>query len=277
VPEREVTIEKWKAYMAGKADVEMYRSALTGDGSTATTCDVAGKAGWAWVRYSEKQDRASQVLNLVMPGAPQGVPVMIGKKYPTDKYYQILGVNMELYYEHSSPIEYISYLIAAHGLTHLSSNSDPAWIDAGNFLPGAVSASTPPSMFVVGNSLLYEYGGTARMFGGGVTNLTPTIPGIAGTHLYVLVAIDMETNLLAWTMGVPSPLPVVPSIPAVPLTHLPLAVVMLTNGDTSLPQSDIYQYKYLFDSAGYLYWINKIAGDYSNEQDIELTLHEVGA
>jgi len=276
VPTREETIEKWKGLLASKADVLMYRSALTGDGSTATTCDVTGKDGWAWVRYSEKQDRASQVVNQVMPGAPQGVPVMVGKKYPSDKYYQILGVNMELYYEHTNPTEYVSYLIAAHGPTHLSSGSDPAYIDSGNFLPGAITETSPASMFVQGNALLYEYGGTARTFGGGVTDLTLTIPGIAGTHRYVLITIDPDTNLLNWTMGIPSPLPVVPGIPAIPLAHIPLAVVMVTNGDTSLPQSDIYQYKYLFGSSAYLYWINQVAGAVSDEMDIELTLHEVG-
>lgn len=276
MPTREEVIEKWKAYMSGKADVQMYRPAMTGDGSTATTCDVAGKPGWAWVRYNEKQDRASQVANMVMPGAPQGLPVMIGKKYPTDNYYQILGVNQELYYEHASPTSYLYYLLPKHGETHQYESSDPAWISLGNLLPGSVAATSPASMFVTGYTLIYEYAGTARTFGGGVINLTSTIPGVAGTHRYVLITIDPDTNLLDWTMGDPSPLPVVPGIPAIPLAHIPLAVVMVTNGDTSLPQSDIYQYKYLFGSSAYLYWINQIAGAVSDEMDIELTLHEVG-
>jgi len=274
---KEQTIEKWRAYMAKKADVQMYRTALTGDGSSAPTCDVEGKPGWAWVRYDEKQDKASQVVNQVMPGAPQGVPVIIGKKYPHDKYYQILGINMELYYEHVSPTEYISYLLPLHGSTHLSSGNDPAWIDAGNFVPGAISATFPPSLFVRANSLLYEWGGNAQTLASSTLDLTACVPSSSGTHRYVLITIDPATNSLCSIAGSPTSLPVTPPIPTLPTIHLPLAIVMLEYGDTAITQSDIYQYKYLFGSAGYLYWLNKIAGDYSNELDIELTRHEVGA
>lgn len=276
MPTREEVIEKWKAYMAGKADVQMYRPAMTGDGSTAATCDVVGKSGWAWVRYNEKQDRASQVANMVMPGAPQGLPVMIGKKYPTDNYYQILGVNQELYYEHSSPTSYLYYLLPKHGETHQYESSDPAWITLGNLLPGSVSATSPVTMSVLGNALYYEYAGTARYYAGGTLDLTGTLPLGASTHRFVLITLNPNTNALAYTLGDPTPLPVTPGIPAIPLAQIPLAVVMVTNGDTSLSQSDIFQYKYLFGSSAYLYWINQIAGAVSDEMDIELTLHEVG-
>lgn len=273
MPTREQVIEKWRALLADKQDVLTYRTAITGDGSTATTCDVTNKPGWAWVRYSEKQDRVSQVVNQVMPGAPQGVPVVIGKKYPSDKYYQILGVNMELYYEHTTPTQYVSYLLAKHGDTHLSSASDPAWIDIGNLLPGAVSAMNPESMQVTANPLLYEYGDVAQTFGGGVTDLTASVPGVAGTHLYVLISVDPDTNALEQTVGIAAPLPVIPGIPAVPLAHVPLAIVMVANGDTAIHQSDIYQYKFLFGSSGWLKWVNQIVGVTEAEWDYDMTMH----
>ena len=273
---KEEAIQKLKAWWATKADVQMYRTALTGDGSTASTLDVAGKEGWAWVRYDEKQDKASQVVNQVMPGAPQGVPVIIGKKYPHDKFYQILGINEQLYYEHTSPAEYVSYLLPKHGETHQYESSDPAWITLGNLLPGSVTATTPNTMFVTGNALTYEYGGDAVAFAGGSIDLTASIPPLTGTHRYVLITIDPTTNLLARTEGDPTPLPVTPGIPGVPLAHVPLAVVMVADTATSIAQASIFQYKYLFGSSAYLYWINQIAGAVSDEMDIELSLHEVG-
>lgn len=277
MPTREQVIQKWQGLLDTKEDKQLQIPALTGDGSDATTCDVAGKPGWAWVRYNEKQDRASQVVNQVMPGAPQGVPVMIGKKYVNDRYFQILGLNMELYYEHTSPTEYVSYILAKHGETHLSSASDPAWIDAGNFLPGAVSATNPTSLFVSAGALTYEWAGEAQTFGGGVTDLTPTVPGVAGMHRYVLVMIDQQTNLLEWEEGVEAPLPVTPSIPAIPAAHIPLAIVMVANGDTEIAQTAITQYKFLFGSSAYLYWINQVAEQIDYEYDEEMTRHYVGA
>jgi hypothetical protein len=275
--DRNEAIRKLKAWWATKSDVPMYRTALTGDGSTASTCDVTGKDGWAWVRYDEKQDKASQVINQVMPGAPQGVPVVIGKKYPHNKYYEILGVNWQLYYEHTNPVEYVSYLLPKHGPTHQYESSDPAWITLGNLLPGGVSATTPNTMFVTGNSLIYEYGGQAQSFTGGNTDLTAAIPPLTGTHRYVLITIDPTTNLLAQTWGDPSPLPVTPAIPAVPLANVPLAVVMVADTATAIEQASIFQYKYLFDSAQWLYWVNKIMENYDTEMDEELTRHVVGA
>ena len=274
---KEEAIQKLKAWWATKADVQMYRTALTGDGSNATTCDVAGHDGWAWVRYDEKQDKASMVVNHVMPGAPQDVPVIIGKKYPNDKYYQILGINMELYYEHTSPIEYISYLLPAHGSTHQASGSDPVWMELGNLLPGYVVATNPNTLFVNAYSLYYEYGGDTMTFAGGSIDLTAAIPPLSGTHRHVLITIDPTTNLLAQVLGDPTSLPVTPGIPAVPLAHVPLAVVMVADTNTAIAQASIFQYKYLFSSAQWLYWVNQIVGQLETELDEELSRHIVGA
>jgi len=270
---KEEAIQKLKKWWATKADVQMYRTALTGDGSNASTCDVTGHDGWAWVRYDEKQDKASMVVNQVMPGAPQGVPVIIGKKYPHDKYYQILGVNMELYYEHTSPTEYISYLLPLHGSTHTWGNSDPAWIDVGNLLPGAVSATSPVSMFVTANSLLYEYRGSGQTLGASTIDLTTHIPGVAGTHWYTLISIDPDLNALEATDGAAVPIPMMPGIPAIPLQHVPLAVIMMVNGMTTIVQTDIFQYKFLFGPSSYIYWINQIVAQADAEWDYDFTRH----
>ena len=70
-------VAAFKNLLGEKQDKDLIRYALTGDGSNAETADVTGKPGWSWVRYDEKQDKASQVLNWQYPGAPQDTPEAI--------------------------------------------------------------------------------------------------------------------------------------------------------------------------------------------------------
>jgi len=247
----------------------MFRYALAGDGSSAANYDVVGRPGWAWVRFDEKQDHASQVRSQ-WPGWPQDLPIVVGKKYPSDKFYQVLSINSELYQEHwPNPV---AFYLPIHGTTHTWGNSDPAPIDIRNLLPGRLSATSPSSMSVRGEALRYEYNGILKDFSGDTIDLTAYVPGVAGQHRGVLVSIDPATNTLVATPGVTTPTPVPVDKPDVPAHYIPLGIVVLANGDTEIDETDIYDYRILLTGMGaYIHTINQIVGALEGEMDLLLT------
>ena len=243
-------IDEWVKLFNSKENKSIIRYALTGDGSSADTADVDGRSGWAWVRYDEKDDRASQVMNYRYPGISQDVPVVIGKQYSTDRFYQILGLNLELYYQSMTPGSYTSYLLPIHGSTHAANGNDPVEISTGNIVHGKVIPTTPVSLNVYSNYLTYEHNGSIVAWPGGTITLSTYVPGTVGTHRYVLVSLNVDTNTLQATAGVLSPSPVAATVPDVPSGAISLAAVHLSYGDTTITVTDIYDYRILFSAVG---------------------------
>jgi hypothetical protein len=248
---KEETVAKWRKMWAGKQDEQKFFFALTGDGSSASTADVTTRPKWAWVRYNEKPDRVSQVLNLRFPGIAQDVPVIVGKQYPHDRYYQILGLNTSLYYMHWSNSNSNPYVVQAHGTTHTwGTGNDPAPIETGNIVNGKVVETSPATMGVHVYSMIYEYEGGLATWSGGDVDLTGFAPGASNHHLYVLISLDVVEQTIRTTSGASVPITVPPTIPTVPDWNIPLAVVKIQEGDTTIAGTEIYDYRMLFAPIG---------------------------
>lgn len=275
--EREQAVNRWAKLLQRKEDRQLFHFAFTGDGSSAATADVSNRPNWAWVRYNEKQDKASQVLNLRFPGIAQGVPIIVGKQYPHDRYFQILGINTELYYHHSSAADWLPYLSPAHGSTHTAvTGSDPAWMNLRNLLPGRLRETIPASLSVFTEYLTYEYNGAIQTWPGGNIDLTDSVPGVAGMHRFVVVSINGATNTLVATDGADAPLPIAPALPSVPVGYVPLAVILTENGMTEIEEADISDYRLIFSSvSGYVQSINRLLSLLEAEFDFRMTRHVV--
>lgn len=260
-----------------KQDTDLFRMALTGDGSDADTADVVGRPGWAWVRYDEKQDKASQVINDWMPGVAQDVPVIVGKKYPSDHYYRIIDLNRELYYQHATDDSWRRYLLPNHGANHTAgSGSDPVPINTGNIVNGMVHETTPETLRVYVESLRYEYNGSLKFWAGSDIDLTSYVPVSSSYHRYVVVCIAIATNTLTAISGAQSVITVFPALPTIPAGNIPLAAVLIRGGATSIDNNDISDYRILFQAVGgmlqaYTNALALIAAEY----DYAMTIHVV--
>lgn len=273
--ERDIAVNRWTTWAQTKEEKQFYRSAITGDGSSATNCDVAGRPGWAWVRYDEKQDKASQVRNRWWAHAPQNVPVLVGKRYPRQRELEIIGINWELYDLNLDDADVYNYGVPQHGPSHNAIfGADPAWMDVNNMLNGRARQTDPASMSVYVESLYYEYGGQIVQWPGGAIDLTASVPGWG--HRYVLVYIDVVTNTLNSFDGLISPLAIAPDIPEMPETGIPICLVDLETGATTVTVSDIYDRRILFGTVG------AIAAEASRQAllvehwlDFEISRHQV--
>jgi hypothetical protein len=270
-------LNRWQSLLKIFQPEQVYRPALTGDGSSAITADVTGRIGWAWVRYDEKQDHASQVLNWRYPGIAQGIPVMVGKQYPTDRYLQILGVNLDLYLENIRQESFVQYVLPRHGDSHHGrSGNDPAPIDVRNLVFGRVSATAPESLFVDVSTFSFDNDGVYQTYPGELVDFTSDLPGTADRHYYALVYIDPDTNAAGYVLGDAVPITISPIPPDAVLGTVPLGLVKLENGVTAIYESDIYDYRIVFQPlGGNLDVINQIVGALEAEHDFLISRHVV--
>ena len=276
MPTMDDVIRKWKEKFGSKQDAEMLRFVLTGDGSSAVTCDVNARVGWAWVRYDEEPNKVSQVRNAIMPGAAQDVPVVIGKKFVTDPMVQILGINQPLYDMYWGPDQYLSYLLPAHGPTHHAiSGSDPAYIDVRNILNGRVRPTNPETLSIHAESFSYHYQDERLLFGGGGMDLEGDVPGTASYQRYVLISLDTIEKRLRKTLGISSPIAVAATPPTVPIWNVALALVLLSNGLSAITDSDIYDYRVIFEPSG-LYNTYRNLVQYMQYNDLLWVRHLMG-
>ena len=276
MPTKDDVISKWKSLFRSKQDRPLMRFALTGDGSSAITCDVTNRVGWAWVRYDDEPDKVSQVRNAIMPGAPQDVPVIIGKRFVTDYGVQILGVNQALYEMFWGYDGFSSYLIPAHGPTHHAvSGSDPAYIDVRNILNGRLRPTNPVSLSVYAESFAYQYRDQRLLFSGEGVDLSGDLPGAANYQRYVLITFDVVEQGLRKILGVASPNTVAATPPSTPIWNVPLGLVLLEQGMTEITEASIFDYRILFDPIG-TYDIQRNLIQYMRDNEIMWNKHLTG-
>jgi hypothetical protein len=176
---------------------------------------------------------------------------VIGKDRPEDTYMQILGINWPIYFDKITTTVLAQYVTPPHGPTHNArTGGDPAYMEIDNLKPGRVRPTDVAGLQVYAEQLWYDYAGVMTRWGGGAIDLSGYVPGVADTHRYVLVALDPSTNSLAATGGtaVPTGDPAEP--PAISLGSIPLAVVLMPNGMTTIEKEDIYDYRLLFSAMG---------------------------
>jgi len=269
-------LRQWKKLLGSKQDAPVIRFALTGDGSDSATAEVANRPGWAWVRYDEEPHKVSQVRNRIFPGIVPEVPVVIGKRYESDRMVQILGINEALYDMAMSEGERISYLVAPHGPTHHALlGTDPAEIDVANILNGKCRATDPESMSVEVEAVAYFHNGKRETFGGGGVDFTGDDPGATNYQRYGLVTFDVREQALRKTLGLSSPNTVPATPPDVPLWNIPIAVVLLYYGMTAVTVDYIYDYRILFPPTG-IYQIYRNFNQFMHYNELMWTRHLTG-
>jgi hypothetical protein len=245
-------VRVWRQLVDGKEDAISLRFGLTGDGSDATTADVDGRQGWAWVRYDEEPNKVSQVRNRIFPGIQPDIPVVIGKKFVTDPYVQILGVNEPLYDMYWNQDQFQSFLVAPHGPTHHSVfGTDPAEIDIRNILNGRVRPTDPNTLGIYVEAFAYMYRDTRAEYGGAGFDLTSEIPGESNYQRYVLIVFDTIEQRIKLIPGLASPNTIPPSPPSVPIWQVPLGGAILYNGMTVLAETDIAEFRVPFEATGH--------------------------
>jgi len=242
-------LSAWAMLLRSFQTYSPLRHGLLGDG--AGNVEVAGKYGWSWIRYNEEQSKLSQVRNLALWWLEDGTPVLVGKRYPSDEFEQVLGVDISMYTQELVESGWLPYVLPHHGSTHQgSTGTDPAPIDLDNMVPGFVAATDPESMSVYVHGFYYPHGTVLEEFSGLAIDLTGYVPGVAGQHCYVVVyvlLIDGSLNAIAGA-SVPEAAPA--DIPDAPELSTPLGLVDLRNGMTTIAHTDIWQYKSLWGTLG---------------------------
>jgi hypothetical protein len=208
---------------------QQVRRGLLGDSNGVVM--VANRNGWAYIRYHENLNELAIVRYLIEDQLPDGTPVVVGKKHPDDPFEQVLGVDWALYAWSPSASNVNQHTTPAIDLSHLS--------------PGKVVPTDPASLLVSVRAFLYVNGDSAVEFGGGTIDLTGNVPGVAG-HRLVLVYVDLDVDSLAAEDGDIVAVGTDADAPAVPENGLPLGVVDLANGETTIEAGDISQYKALY-------------------------------
>lgn len=272
----EEAFRAWKKFAQTKEAAQVIRFALTGDGSSAATADVSSRPGFAWVRYDEEPNKVARVRNRWIPGVAQDVAVIIGKRYPTNKEVEILGINAELYDGAWNTDQFISYLLPAHGPTHHAVYGiDPAELDIRNILNGKVIPTDPASLGVTVEPLAYMAYGERRFYGGGGVAFTGDVPGTTGYQRYALVTLNTVEGRLRKILGVSNPVAMAPTPPDTPIWNIPLGLVLLYNGQTEVVETNIYEYRVAFQPVG-LHQIERDLMRYMEHQEMLWALHLSG-
>lgn len=272
----ERAIRAWKKVLGGKENAQIIRFALTGDGSSAATADVESRLGYAWVRYDDEPHKVAMVRNRWIPGVVQNVAVIIGKRYPTDKEVQILGINTELYDQAWNNDQFLGYLLPRHGPTHHAVyGSDPAELDIRNILNGKVIPTSPASLGVTVEPLAYMAYGQRLLFGGDGISFIGDVPGITSYQRYALITLDIVEGRLRKILGVSNPLSASPTPPDCPIWNIPLGLVLLYNGQTEVEEANIYEYRVAFQPAG-THNIERNFAQYVHYMEMLWTKHLIG-
>jgi hypothetical protein len=225
-----------------------WKKGLLGNGNGESM--VADRPGWSWFRLDGEQSKLTQVRNLMFAYFADGTPVWVGKWHYTDKYEQVLGVYWGPYADNPTQAIIDQYRVAPHGATHHAiTGSDPAPIDMSNLVNGKVVATSPETLSVAAEFMIYAYGLELRKFPGSTIDLSTHVPAIAG-HRYTLVYLNTSTGFLGAIAGTIVPDPAPPDVPLAISGTIPLAIVDQYFGQTTIIDSRIYQWKLLWGAIG---------------------------
>lgn len=237
---------EWQKLFDSKQTVMKYRNALAGDGGG--TVNVAGEPGYIWCRYSADQSKVSKVFNIIAPGLPEDFPIVVGRRFPTDEFEQVLAVNWTLYQDILTQDTVDNFTTGHHGESHnAAGGSDPAPVDLRNIVEMRGRAQTVADLTIHVERGQYIFGyGNVKRFPGGNIDLTASVPGVAG-HRYVLVYVDGVTNALDSDDGLIVPLAAAAPIPDLTANTVPICLVELANGQTTITEDDIFDWRFLWD------------------------------
>jgi hypothetical protein len=243
---KEHAILEWQKLLDAKQTVRRFRNALAGDGGG--TVDVTGEPGYIWCRYSADQSKVSKVFNIIAPGLPEDFPIVVGRRFPTDEFEQVLAVNWTLYQDIISQDTVDNFTTGNHGESHnAASGADPAPIDLRNIVEMRGRAQAVANLTVDVERGQYVFGyDDVRRFPGEMIDLTASVPGVAG-HRFVLVYVDGVTNALGSEDGAIVPLAAAAPIPDITANTIPVCLVDLENGQTTIVEDDIYDWRFLWD------------------------------
>lgn len=242
----EEVIREWQELFDAKQTVRKFRNALAGNGGG--TVDVTGEPGYIWCRYSADQSKVSKVFNIIAPGLPEDFPIVVGRRFPTDEFEQVLAVNWTLYQDIISQDTVDNFTTGNHGESHnAASGADPAPIDLRNIVEmrGRAQATANLTINVERGQYVFGYD-DVRRFPGEMIDLTAAVPGVAG-HRLVLVYVDGVTNALGSVNGAIVPLANAAPIPDITANIIPVCLVDLENGQTTITEDDIYDWRFLWD------------------------------
>lgn len=243
----EEVLAAWGDLMRTKQPYTPMRLGMLGDGNGNVAVGVS-LPGWSWIRYDSNPHKVATVLNRYEHWA-EGTRVVVGKVHPNDPYEQVIGLDVAYYAQHMEDA-WMAYMFAApHGETHLSTETDPAHIDTGNVVDGRVRATNPVSMNVHVEPFLYPRSCLIIKFNGGTIDLTAYVPpiGLYGDlHRYVLIYMDIATGDLGVVEGDVYYTGFTPVVPDALENTVPLGIVLLTTGQTTIVTANIYPYKIIW-------------------------------
>jgi hypothetical protein len=221
-------------------------NALAGNG--AGTFKVTDAPDFAWVRYLGDQSKVSKVWNPTNLVLENDTPIRIGKRFPESEYEEILEVDQTLYRWTMSEAAIQSYSQGKHGDNHnAASGTDPASIDLRNIVEmrGRPQATPDLTIHIERGQYVFGYNDIHR-YPSENLDLTAEVPGVVG-HRYVLVYIDGASNTAASTSSIIVPIAASPPIPDVTANTIPICIVELTNGQTTITEDNIYDWRFLWD------------------------------
>jgi hypothetical protein len=208
-------------------------------GASPSVVNVPNRLGFSYVRLLGNTSELIQAYNTTV-AAQYDVPVQVqwdGKKYV------VIGRDINRYASWNA-----SAYLPTHGDTHQFGGGDTTWVLQEQFYPLAVSPSGT-SLYVA--PYVYNWNGAWKS-AGGVTVSGITLPTDPTKQKIMLLYMDGATATPTWSVGTEAPLYtdknlLIPYLPAFStMLGMPLAMVRIPSGTTSLGWSNLYDVRQFF-------------------------------
>lgn len=226
---------------------------LLGQGDTPQTLWVAGDAEQrVWFRKNGQASQATKVY-CVRVRPVYGMPVVCGVAPEQPGLYQVLSWDREaLEFNWGGMSE-----VARHAEMHIweaaGGGDDPVMIWTRALMPFRLSPQAAPDLTVrIEGPELYLWDTGWQEWSGGNVNLAAHVPG-ANLHRYCLVSIDGATSAAQTACSTPvsTAIPISPGgYPQPPSGSIPVGLVHLTGGQTTITEADIVDGRVVVSSAG---------------------------